>query len=112
MRYTDWSILVFPKNWNGTSWYAKSSEFVYMVGVRSKKEWAKFRSSELIQVGGCMNEEELYVGYDEDTVNEIEGITDKVTDLSYTKLEYPAILFKEDFQLPKHKILLISNMVK
>lgn len=47
MRYTDWSILVFPNNWNGTSWYAKSFEFVVMNGVRSKNEWDRFMSSEL-----------------------------------------------------------------
>lgn len=59
-----------------------------------------------------MLEDELYEGYNDETVAELEGITDKVTDLSYTKLEYPAILFKEGFQLPTHKVMLISNMVK
>lgn len=56
--------------------------------------------------------EELYEGYDEERVEELEGITDKVTDLSYTKLEYPAIVFKYGSKLPKHKVILISNMVK
>lgn len=56
--------------------------------------------------------EELYEGYDEEKVEELEGITDKVTDLSYTKLEYPSIVFKYGSKLPTHKVMLISNMVK
>lgn len=59
-----------------------------------------------------MQEDVLYDGYDEERVGEIEGITDKVTDLSYTNLSYPAIVFKEGFKLPKHKVVAISNMVK
>ena len=59
-----------------------------------------------------MNEDELYEGYEDEHVSEIEGITDKVTDLSYTNLQYPAIIFKEGFKLPKHQVAVISNMVK
>ena len=47
MKSPDWVIVVFPKNWNGTSWYAKSNEFVYMTGSRSKKEWLKFCKEEI-----------------------------------------------------------------
>lgn len=60
-----------------------------------------------------MYDEEVYGGYDEDSaVKEIDGITDKVTDLSFTNLSYPAIVFNDGIQLPKHKVVAISNMVK
>lgn len=59
-----------------------------------------------------MNEDSVYEGYSEDKVAEIEGITDNVTDLSFTNLSYPAIIFKEGLKMPKHKVMAISNMVK
>lgn len=59
-----------------------------------------------------MYEDGLYEGYEEEQVDELEGITDRVTDLSFTNLEYPAILFKNGFKFPKHKVMVISNMVK
>lgn len=59
-----------------------------------------------------MFEEETYEGYEEGTVEEIEGITDKVTDLSFTNVSYPAVIFKSGTELPKHKVVAISNMVK
>ena len=48
MKTPDWSILVFPNNWSGTSWYSKSFEFVVMSGVRAKREWSNFRKQELL----------------------------------------------------------------
>ena len=58
-------------------------------------------------------EEELYEGYSEDSgVREIEGITDTVTDYTYTNLAYPCIIFKNGVKLEKHRIQVISNMVK
>lgn len=56
--------------------------------------------------------DEVYEGYSESEVKEIKGITDTVTDLSFTKLDYPAVIFKEGFTLPKHRAIAISNMVK
>lgn len=58
------------------------------------------------------SDESVYDGYSEDSVKEIEGITDKVTDLPYTNLSYPAIIFKDGLRLPTHKVTSISNMVK
>ena len=59
-----------------------------------------------------MYEDDVYEGYDEEQLEELEGITDKVTDLSFTNLSYPAIIFKEGMKMPKHKVIAISNMVK
>lgn len=57
-------------------------------------------------------DDELYNGYDEDKVEDIQGITDSVTDYTYAKLSYPCIIFKAGFRLEKHKMQVISNMVK
>lgn len=58
-------------------------------------------------------EEDFYDGeYDEDAVSEIAGITDTVTDYTYTDLEYPCILFREGFSCPKHQLKVVSNMVR
>lgn len=60
-----------------------------------------------------MTDEVIYEGYSEDSeVKEIKGITDKVTDYTYTKLSYPCIIFKEGIKLERHKVQVISNMVK
>ena len=40
------------------------------------------------------------------------GISDKVTEFTYSNLEYPCIVFREDFSCPKHKLRAVSNMVK
>lgn len=49
---------------------------------------------------------------EEPNVEDIHGITDKVTEFTYTKLEYPCIMFKEGFSCPQHQMKVISNMVK
>lgn len=49
---------------------------------------------------------------EERDVKDIEGITDKVTEFTYTNLEYPCIMFKEGFSCPQHQMKVISNMVK
>lgn len=59
-----------------------------------------------------MEDEEIYGGYEEGKVNEIQGITDSVTDYTYANLSYPCIIFKSGFKLEKHKMQVISNMVK
>ena len=51
-------------------------------------------------------------GTDETPVQDVKGITDKVTDYTYTNLNYPCIMLKEGFTCPKHKMKVISNMVK
>ena len=51
-------------------------------------------------------------GYDENTDSEIKGITDTVTDFVYTGLNYPNIIIKEGFTCPKHKMQVLSRMVK
>lgn len=57
--------------------------------------------------------EEIYKGYSEDSeVKEIKGITDTVTDYTYTGLTYPCIIFKKGIKLERHKVQVISNMVK
>lgn len=58
-------------------------------------------------------EEEIYDDYDENSnAKEIQGITDTVTDYTYTKLSYPCIILKKGTKLEKHKVQVISNMVK
>lgn len=49
---------------------------------------------------------------EENSVDDIHGITDKVTEFTYTKMEYPCIMFKEGFSCPQHQMKVISNMVK
>lgn len=47
-----------------------------------------------------------------DDVKDIHGITDKVTDFTYTNISYPCLIFKEGFACPQHQMKVISNMVK
>lgn len=60
------------------------------------------------------NELSFYEGADmEDPVGtEREGITGKVTSYTFTGVAYPCVIFKEDFKCPKHKMEVVSNMVK
>lgn len=57
-------------------------------------------------------DDELYEGYEEGVVNDIEGITDSISDLSYTGISFPAIIFGEGFRLERHKASVIRNMVE
>ena len=58
-------------------------------------------------------ENNIYDGYSEDDeVKEIKGITDAVTDYTYTDIAFPCIIFKSGLRLEKHKVKVISNMVK
>ena len=57
--------------------------------------------------------EEFYDDYSEGSeVKEIKGITDTVTDYTYTGLSYPCVMMKEGIQLERHKIQVVSNIVK
>ena len=49
---------------------------------------------------------------EEDQVEEIQGITDNVSQFTYSNLEYPCIMFKDGFSLKNHKWKVLSNMVK
>ena len=49
---------------------------------------------------------------EEESVEDIHGITDKVTEFTYTSLEYPCLIFSEGFTCPQHQMKVISNMVK
>lgn len=51
-------------------------------------------------------------GTDESKVKDIHGITDTVTEYSYSNLQYPCIIFVEGFKCPKHKMQVLSNMIK
>lgn len=60
-----------------------------------------------------MVEHEFYKDYDEDKNPEhIKGITDVVTNYTYTNMLYPCIVFKKGFKLEKHKVNVILNMIK
>ena len=48
---------------------------------------------------------------DESLVEEIDGITDKVTNYTYTGLSFPCVVFNEGFTCPKHQMKVVSNMV-
>lgn len=50
-------------------------------------------------------------GTDEQSEVKVKGITGDVTDFTYTGLEYPCIVFNDDFKCPKHQLNVISNMV-
>lgn len=50
--------------------------------------------------------------YVEDNVEEIKGITDKVTPFTYTGMDYPCMVIKDNFVCPKHRMLVIRNMVQ
>lgn len=50
--------------------------------------------------------------YNEEQVDDIKGITDKVTSYTYTGMDYPCMVIKESFVCPKHRMLVIKNMVK
>lgn len=58
------------------------------------------------------NDLSFYEDAVEDVKQEERGITDRVTEYTYTKLEYPCIIFREGFSAPMHKLAVVSNMVK
>lgn len=61
-----------------------------------------------------MSEDFGFYGEEADELQkqEIRGITGNVTDFTFTNIDYPCIIFNEDFKCPKHKLNVISNMVK
>lgn len=49
---------------------------------------------------------------DDTDVKGIKGITDNVTEFTYTNMEYPCIIFKDGVSYKKHQWRILSNMVK
>lgn len=49
---------------------------------------------------------------DDTSVKGIKGITDNVTEFTYTNMEYPCIIFKDGVSYKKHQWRILSNMVK
>lgn len=45
-------------------------------------------------------------------VDDIKGITDEVTEFTYTGLQYPCIIFNDGITFKNHKWRIIANMVK
>lgn len=60
----------------------------------------------------CMDDDFYGVGEDEGRSAEVKGITGEVSSFTYTNLQFPCILFKEGTPIPKHKLKIVSNMVK
>lgn len=54
----------------------------------------------------------FYEGEEDAKGKDIEGITGDVTNYTYTNVTYPCVIFKEGFRCPKHKMTVISHMVK
>lgn len=60
-----------------------------------------------------LEDEDVYDGYSEEGESKgIKGITDTVTDYTYTSLSYPCLIILKNVKLEKHKVLVLSNMVK
>lgn len=58
------------------------------------------------------NDFDFYEDAEEGKISEIRGITDNVTNYTYTDLSYPCIVLDDGFKCPMHRMLVISNMVK
>ena len=58
------------------------------------------------------DEFDFYEEAEQEEKTEIEGITGSVTSYTFTGVSYPCIIFKEEFSCPKHKLTVVSNMVK
>ena len=50
--------------------------------------------------------------YEGDCIDEVEDVDEEVSNYAFTGMSYPCIIFKDDFSCPKHKLTVISNMVK
>lgn len=49
---------------------------------------------------------------EEGKVQDIKGMTDEVTEFTYTGLQYPCIIFNSDVKFKNHQWRIIANMVK
>ena len=61
-----------------------------------------------------MSDDFGFYGEEDDNpeVEDLHGMTDKVSEFTFTNLEYPCIVFKEGFTCKNHKWRIIANMVK
>lgn len=61
-----------------------------------------------------MGEFDFYEGnsIDNDSVEDIRGITDRVSKYVFGDMVYPCICLREDIKLPRHKWNIISKLVK
>lgn len=59
-----------------------------------------------------LDEEEVYEGMSEEANPNIEGITDDVVSYTYTDTSYPCIIIKDGFTCERHKLDVLSHMVK
>lgn len=57
-------------------------------------------------------EEDVYQGMLEEADTDIEGITDDVVSYTYTDISYPCIIIKDGFTCERHKLDVLSHMVK
>lgn len=55
---------------------------------------------------------DFYEGAEDEVSTSVDGVSNEVTNFTYTNLEYPCIIFKEGFTCPQHQLRVISNMVK
>lgn len=83
-------------------------------GIIPDDKYAEDNSEDFSSEYSSVSEETgVYEGYSEsEDVKDIKGITDVVTGYTYTNLSYPCIVFKKGMKLEKHKVTVISNMVK
>lgn len=49
---------------------------------------------------------------DDDKVEGIRGITDEVSKFSYVDMDFPFICLQGNIQMPKHKWIIVSKLVK
>ena len=60
----------------------------------------------------CDNELDFYEDEDCGDGKEIKGITGEVSSFTYTNMSYPCFIFNEGCEIPKHRLKIVSNMVK
>ena len=53
-----------------------------------------------------------YLDEEESEVQDIKGVTDEVTKMCYTNAKYPFICIDHGLEMPKHKWVAVSKMVK
>lgn len=58
------------------------------------------------------SDDEGFYPEEDNRVEEIKGITGKVSSFTFTGVSFPCFIFRDDVQIPKHKLLIVSNMVK
>lgn len=57
-------------------------------------------------------DESSFYGGEEESSEEVEGITGKVSSFTFTNINYPCYIFKEGSEIPRYKLRIVANMVK